>query len=122
MLDLNALFEFSRNHCGAICAFLVPANLSATLLTLGLVAFRSSPTSVNLAILFASSFAGLMALHVGTWFMVGVVMPPTFILSALSITCLLINGWALVNPASLNRLLIHLLALLKIKHPELPQA
>jgi hypothetical protein len=122
MLDLNALFEFSRNHCGAICAFLVPANLLATLWTLGLVAFRGSPKLVTTAVLLASGFAGLMALHVGTWFMVGVVMPPTFILSALSITCLLINGWAIANPGSLNRFLTSLLALLKVRHPQLPQS
>jgi len=122
MLDLNTVFEFSRNHCGAICAFLVPANLLATLLTLGLVAFRRSHASVKMAVLLASSFAGLMALHVGTWFMVGIVMGPTYILSALSVTCLLVNGWAIANPGSLNRLLTSVLALLKGRHPQLPQS
>lgn len=34
MFDIISLGEFSRNHCVGICAFLVPANLLATLLSL----------------------------------------------------------------------------------------
>lgn len=33
MFDFNTLTEFSRHYCIGICAFLVPANLVATLLT-----------------------------------------------------------------------------------------
>ncbi len=33
MIDFNTLAEFSRNYCVSICAFLVPANLVTTVLT-----------------------------------------------------------------------------------------
>ncbi|MFM5891470.1 MAG: hypothetical protein ACKPFD_15990 [Dolichospermum sp.] len=91
MLDINALAEFSRNNCIGICAFLVPANILTTLLTM-ILAFLNRPlgqlwTSTALACLFAS----VMILHVYTWFMIGVVMTPTYILLSLAVTCLLTN-------------------------------
>lgn len=47
----------------------------------------------------------IMVLHVFTWFIVGVVMMPTFILLALAAVCLAINFWAVIHPQSMARLL-----------------
>ena len=116
MIDaLHSLSEFSRTHCIAICAFLVPANLLATLLTLGLTILRRPSVQIQRAVGLASCFALVMVLHVFTWLAIGVVMPPTYILFWLASTCLLINIWAIAHPASLNRLLAALLAWLKLK-------
>lgn len=91
MLDFTPVFEFSRNHCVAICAFLVPANLLATLQTFLLFFWKRPLSQVRLAAAFASIFAFTLFLHVGTWFIIGVVMIPTFVLLALGSICLLIN-------------------------------
>jgi hypothetical protein len=96
MLDFYTLAEISRNNCTAICAFLVPANLLATLLTLILLIFHRPAVQLWLSTGIASIFACVMILHVYTWFMVGVVMLPTYILLSLAVTCLLINVLALV--------------------------
>ena len=45
----------------------------------------------------ASTLALALFLHVGTWFIIGVVMPPTFILCGLGLTCLVVNYIALVH-------------------------
>jgi hypothetical protein len=103
MLDFNALFEFSRTHCIAICAFLVPANLVATSLTMVLTVLQRNGILRSASI--AGLFAGLMVLHVLTWFMVGVVMLPTFVLSALAIVCCGINLWAVLGRNSLANFL-----------------
>ncbi|MDY7016563.1 MAG: hypothetical protein SVX43_23805 [Cyanobacteriota bacterium] len=93
-LDLAALLNFSHSNCVAICAFLVPANLLATVQTLSIFFFKPSPARVRLAAVLASSFSVLMILHVLSWFAIGVVTPVTFILSGLAATCLLANGSA----------------------------
>jgi ABC-type multidrug transport system permease subunit len=46
-----------------------------------------------------------MVLHVYTWFMIGVVMAPTYILLALGSICLGINFWAIAHPQSMAGLL-----------------
>nr|WP_290222153.1 hypothetical protein [Trichocoleus desertorum] len=118
---LNSLFEFSRTHCIAICAFLVPANLLSTSLTLGLVLLRRPSVQIQRAVGLASSFALIMVLHVLTWLVIGVVMPPTYILFWLATTCLFTNIWAIAHPASLNHILDALLAWLKLRPAELHQ-
>jgi hypothetical protein len=105
MLDLSLLFEFSRTHCVAICAFLVPANLLATLTTLVLTGMGRPIGQIRMSVAIALLFAGLMVLHVLTWFMVGVVMIPTYVLLVLGTVCLAINLWALLHRDSLARLL-----------------
>ncbi|WP_261225394.1 hypothetical protein [Ancylothrix sp. D3o] len=105
MFDFNFLFEFSRAHCIAICAFLVPANLVCTLLTMILTALHRPAVQVRFSAAFASVPALVMVLHVFTWFMVGVVMLPTFILLTLATVCLAMNFWAVVHPQSMARLL-----------------
>ncbi len=96
MFDLEPLFEFSRNNCVAICAFLVPANLLTTLQTMILFFLKRSIMAINLSAAIATSFALTLFFHVATWFVIGVVTPVTFILGALGTTCILINLLAVV--------------------------
>ena len=91
MFDFNTLAEFSRTNCVSICAFLVPANLVATSLTMILTALRRPQVQVWQAGGIASIFALVMILHVFTWFMIGVVMAPTYILLWLGSSCLFTN-------------------------------
>jgi len=95
MIDLNTIFEFSRNNCVAICAFLVPANLLLTLQTLVLTVLRRPQSQIRNAVLVACIPAVLVIFHVLTWLMIGVVMAPTFILLFLGGICLGINFWAI---------------------------
>ncbi|MGK7894271.1 MAG: hypothetical protein AB4372_11760 [Xenococcus sp. (in: cyanobacteria)] len=95
MFDLEPLFEFSRNNCIAICAFLVPANLLTTLQTMILVFLKRSILISRLSAAIAITFALTLFLHVATWFVIGVVTPVTFILGALGTTCILINLFAI---------------------------
>jgi hypothetical protein len=111
MLNLTtAVITFSHTYCVAICAFLVPANLLATLLTLVWVGFGHfkrlwwSTTIANL-------FAILMVLHVLTWFLVGVVRVPTYVLLVLGCVCLSVNLWALFRPTQQQNLLLQLVQL-----------
>ncbi len=103
MIDINSIFEFSRNHCLAICGFLVPANLLATLQTLILVGLNRPRYQIQRAIAIAITCALVMILHVYTWFAVGVVMAPTYILLLLGSVCLCLNMWALWHRESMMR-------------------
>lgn len=105
MLDFNPLFEFSRTHCIAICAFLVPANLLLTLQTLIVTGLRRPPVQVRQSAILACLPALIMIAHVWTWFMVGVIMAPTYILLALGSICLGINFWAMTHSSSMVALL-----------------
>ncbi len=87
----DVLGNFSRSHCIAICAFLVPANLIATSQTLLFTFWKRSPLQVLTMTAIASFYALLMISHVISWYAIGVVMAPTFILMFLGITCLAIN-------------------------------
>lgn len=108
MFDVNLLFEFSRNYCIAICAFLVPTSLLLTLRAMWLVGKCNSPDRVQQAVVIAIIPALLLLLHNFTWFMIGVVMAPSYILLALSCVCLSFNYWAIAHPTSLSQLLRHL--------------
>ena len=88
---MHCLNEFSRSHCVTICAFLVPANLIATSQTILFTILRRSPIQIFSISTMAIAYATLMILHVISWYIVGVVMAPTFILMFLGITCLIIN-------------------------------
>lgn len=105
MFDFNSLCEFSRAHCIAICAFLVPANLLATLQTMILTGLGRPQVQVVRATVIAAICAIAMLFHVGTWWMIGVVMAPTYILFTLASVCLGINFWAVAHPTSMMRLL-----------------
>ena len=91
MFDFQPLCEFSRQNCVAICSFLVPANLLTTIATLVLVATGQSLAKLRWSRGIATVWAIILSLHVSTWFVVGIVTPVTFILFALSSTCLIIN-------------------------------
>ncbi len=108
MLDLAPVFEFSHHHCVAICSFLVPANLLATLQTLIFVALHRSQVQVRGSVLLATFFALVLSLHVGTWFMIGVVRNVTFILLILATTCLMINIFAVIYAKNLQYLVAKL--------------
>lgn len=108
MFDFSSLLELSHNHCIAICAFLVPANLLATLRTIVLVGLKRPKTQIWQALGLASVFALLMVLHVVAWFVIGVVMVPTFVLLWLGGVCLSVNLWAMLHPQSMRGLLLYL--------------
>ncbi|MGH2415196.1 MAG: hypothetical protein ACRDEA_16185, partial [Microcystaceae cyanobacterium] len=60
---------------------------------------------LRLAAIMASLCALTLFLHVDTWFMIGVVMAPTFILLGLGMTCLVINITAMTYTQKLQQLL-----------------
>ena len=102
---LDSLFEFSRTNCVGICAFLVPANILTTALTLGLTGFGRSRPQIFIAAGVASLFSGIMVLHVLTWFLIGVVMLPTYILLSLGSLCLVTNLAAFFRQEQIRGLL-----------------
>jgi hypothetical protein len=91
VFDLEPIFQFSRNNCVAICAFLVPANLVTTAQTLRLLLLRRSSFQVRFSATIAVLLALTLFLHVATWFIIGVVTPVTFILAGLGTSCIVIN-------------------------------
>lgn len=105
MIDLTTIADFSRNNCLGICTFLVPFNLLATLQTLIFIGLNRPTSQILLISAFASLYSGLMVLHVFSWFMIGVVMSPTYILLSLGTTCLVINIWAIKFPDNLKYLI-----------------
>ena len=105
MLDFNTVMEFSHTYCIGICAFLVPANLLTTLQTAILTGLNRPRIQVWASVAVASLWATAMIFHVFSWFAIGVVMPPTYILLAMGITCLTINIWAVGHPATMLQLI-----------------
>ena len=101
MLDFAPVLEFSHTHCVAICTALVPLNLLATLGTLGLVGTQRPVRLIRLAVAVALLLAGVMVLHVLTWFVIGVVQVPTYVLLGLGSLCLAMNLWAIAHRRSL---------------------
>ncbi len=89
--------EFSRAHCVKICTFLVPANLAATLQTLMMMALDRPLWQVGFMAAIASAYATVMVLHVLTWFVVGVVMVPTYVLLSFGLACCIVNSWAVLR-------------------------
>ena len=103
MLNLTPLFEWSRLNCVALCAVLVPANLLATVSTLGFCLQQRSLTVIRGTAVGASLVALTLFGHIATWFVIGVITPVTFILASLGSTCLAINLWAILSPKSFGR-------------------
>lgn len=97
------LLHLSHHHCVAICATLVPLNLLATSSTLYfcLAGFprRYQIRSLSLAV----GLALILLLHVGSWWIVGVVRVQTYILVALSCICLGLNALSWQGPGWLRR-------------------
>lgn len=105
MFIFEPVFEFSRHNCVAICSFLVPANLIATIVTLTLVATERSLSTMRWSRAIASIFAVTLFLHVSTWFIIGVITPVTFILFGLGATCLLVNILAVTYRSEIAEIL-----------------
>jgi hypothetical protein len=105
-LDFAILAEHSRHHCVAICSFLVPANLISICLVLCCVAYKRSFLPVPLVTLLSSIFAFALLAHVSTWFIIGTIALPTFILTGLSFICLTIDFWALFKRQQLQTYLL----------------
>ncbi|MEO1147754.1 MAG: hypothetical protein AAFY26_19400 [Cyanobacteria bacterium J06638_22] len=101
-LDIATLAEFSRQHCLGICAALVPANMIATLQTLIFAGMKRSRRELLSITALSFLYATLMVLHVVSWFVVGVVMAPTFVLLSLALVCIGLNSWAIASPPSLG--------------------
>lgn len=101
MLDFNTVNEFSHTYCIAICAFLVPANLLTTLQTAIFTALNRPRMQVWASVAVAGLWATAMIFHVFSWFAIGVVMLPTYILLLMAIVCLTINLWAIAHPESM---------------------
>ena len=59
-----------------------------------------------------------MVLHVLTWFLIGVVMLPTYVLLSLGSVSLATNLWAVLAPQSMRRLLLHLGRSLRLGQPQ----
>lgn len=96
MLDLEPVFEFSRQNCVAICSFLVPANLITATTTVILIIKEQPFNVIRKSLGIATIFAVTLFLHVSTWFIIGIITPVTFILFGLGTTCLCINLLAIV--------------------------
>ena len=105
MIDFHPLFEFSRANCLAICGFLVPANLLTALQTMILTGLGRPQRKVWVSAGIAGICALAMVLHVFTWFAIGVVMAPTYILLGLGTTCLIINFCCVIYPLSTRQFL-----------------
>jgi hypothetical protein len=71
-----------------------------------LTAWDRSPRVIYAIATIAIFPAISLFLHVATWWAIGVVMLPTFILPVLATTCLAIYAYAIVNRQHLKNLLI----------------
>jgi len=106
VLELTSIVEFSRSHCIGICAVLVPTNLGLAIATMVLVGLNRSARTIYTTVALSVLPAIILLLHVATWWAIGVVMLPTFILPVLAVTCLVIQAYALINPQQLRNSLI----------------
>lgn len=95
--SIIAFFEFSRNSCVSFCALLVPANLLLTVITWSLVVLSASSTKWVLSTsLLGNTLSLVLILHVVSWWAVGVVAAPSFILVFLGGVCLTLNLLAMI--------------------------
>jgi hypothetical protein len=101
----SEIAEFSRQNCVAICVFLVPANLIITTQTLIFSFLGYSRFSTRLTACFAFIYAIAIISHVISWFLVGIVMAPTFILLGLGFVCLATNLLAIAQKERFSNLL-----------------
>lgn len=102
---LDLIFQFSRHNCVAICAFLIPANLIATIQTLVLVVLQRPISQIRVSAIMAIILASTLFLHIATWFIIGVITPVSFILAALGATCITVNLTLLFYQQTVNRYL-----------------
>jgi hypothetical protein len=119
MLELNSIAEFSRCHCIGICAVLVPTNLLLTIGTMRLTVLGRSTTTIYATVGLSILPAIVLLLHVMTWWAIGVVMLPTYILPILAITCLTINAYAAIDPQQMGHLLRKIYTISVAKYQQL---
>lgn len=97
MSIIDNLADFSRNHCVAICATLIPLIFLFTFRTLLLGYWQRTMAALLTSATIATGLVVALFFHVSTWFIVGVVHPVTFILAILGSICLVVNwiavGW-----------------------------
>jgi hypothetical protein len=67
----------------------------------------------------ASLTASFMIFHVWSWWMIDVVMLPTYILSIVAVVCLIINSWAIGHQASLVQVLMPCIAVSRSAYTKL---
>jgi hypothetical protein len=106
MSTLTPLLNFSYAHCISICGVLVPFSLLMTFVSLYFVGAQYPRKRLYLTASLASLTASFMIFHVWSWWMIGVVMLPTYILSVVAVVCLVINSWAISHQASLMQVLM----------------
>ncbi|ELR97951.1 hypothetical protein GLO73106DRAFT_00017700 [Gloeocapsa sp. PCC 73106] len=102
MCETNFLFEFSRHYCLTICAVMVPANLVLTGRTIFLALTRASQSKLTQTAWIGVGLVSILLLHVFSWFAIGVVMTPSYVLIALASLCLTINLLALFPTITLT--------------------
>jgi hypothetical protein len=119
MLELNSIAEFSRCHCIGICAFLVPTHLLFASTIMWFVAVDRSLRQIYTAVGLSVFAAIIMLLHVATWWAIGVVMLPTFILPTLAITCLAIDMIAVFLPGQMRDFLLKIFRFSITKYQQL---
>ena len=119
MLELNSIAEFSRYHCIGICAVLVPTNLFLTIGTMRLTALGRSTSTIYTSVCLSIFPAIGLLLHVMTWWAIGVVMLPTYILPILAITCLTINTIAAIKPQQMGHILNKIYSISLAKYQQL---
>ena len=119
MFDLNSIAEFSRCHCIGICAFLVPTNLLLASAALFSTALDRSPRTIYTIVSIGVFPAIALFLHVATWWAIGIVMLPTFILPILAMTCLAIYAYAVINRQHLRNLLMTIFEFTIAKYQQL---
>jgi hypothetical protein len=103
MMTIETLSEFSRDRCGSLCAFLVPANVLTALATLYFLYRGRSGARTLVTVSLGLFFATVMYLHIVTWLAIGVVMAPTFVLFALASVCLVLQLGAVLAGPTLAR-------------------
>ncbi len=108
MFDFNNIIQFSHLYCVAICGFLVPMNVLASLQPIIFTVLHRPKKEINLMALVASFYALMIILHVGSWFIVGVVRIQTFILLLFASCSLMTNIWAVSHGSSM-RATVHFL-------------
>ena len=98
MINFELFSEFSMTHCVALCAFLVPANLLVSLQIILFSAFERPRYYLWIMAAASVLYASALILHDLSWFMIGVIAPPTFILMFVAALCLGVNAWAIACP------------------------
>jgi hypothetical protein len=102
MTGLGLVLSWSRAYCGWVCGALVPACLLITLQVLIFTVLQHPHRRVVAGV--SLVWVGLLEVHVWSWFWVGVVQIPTFVLIGLGLLCVLLVIWAMAFPGPLQRL------------------